>query len=339
MARYIPPHPKKGSPEAKAWGAKMRKARAGKIRHLGRIREEEFFGKMSKDNPRSPRYDLVCTANGCVFLKEGLTKKAANLEGGSHANLYQHSVSVVRHTPKAKRNPGAAFHEGMARVAEKYRRTAPTATERHFYKGVEVAHRDSAKASRRVSQLNPSDYRTWTVIVGTRTQPKVLRKTKRGIEWQVQKEATAWRVLKRQGELVHSVGEFVTLPEALNVVDRSLNNPLAVFSLPPNPGRRHGKFRSCVKKVRRSLRKYRRPGDPKAICGAALNPPRSVRARVAGVVYNDVHEVRAEKTAHPRLKGRYKHPFKRASGVKLLALDNGDLLLHSTRGKPLWERA
>lgn len=64
------------------------------------------------------------------------------------------------------------------------------------------------------------------------------------------------------------------------------------------------------------------------------NPARELRTTVAGVVYNRCLEVRAEKTGYQ--PGLYRHPFSRKSGVQILALDNGDLLLHSTRGVKLW---
>jgi len=64
------------------------------------------------------------------------------------------------------------------------------------------------------------------------------------------------------------------------------------------------------------------------------NPPKSIRATVAGVVYSRCLEIRAEKTKFK--PGLYRHPFARKSGVQILALDNGDLLIHSTRGVNLW---
>lgn len=62
---------------------------------------------------------------------------------------------------------------------------------------------------------------------------------------------------------------------------------------------------------------------------AIYNPP----ANVAGTVYNKAIEIRAEKTGGP-LKGRYKHVF--GKNVKILGLDNGDVLIHHTGGKRLW---
>lgn len=64
------------------------------------------------------------------------------------------------------------------------------------------------------------------------------------------------------------------------------------------------------------------------------NPPRRTCHTIDGVVYNDVHEVKAEKTGY--MPGLYKHPFE--EGSRMLALDSGGLLIENTRGKKLWKR-
>ncbi len=126
-----------------------------------------------------------------------------------------------------------------------------------------------------------------------------------------------------------------------------------------NPGRPHGTFTRCVKKVRQSMKEHCRTGSPKKICGAAIarktglvtqhknpiilnstprrNPPRDVHANVAGILYHRCLEIRAEKTSAKGLKGLYYHPFLERSQVCILALDNGDLLIHSKIGEALWK--
>lgn len=66
------------------------------------------------------------------------------------------------------------------------------------------------------------------------------------------------------------------------------------------------------------------------------NPPKRIMASVAGVLYNRCLEIRAEKTLG-RHKGLWYHPFKKESEVQILALDTGDLLIHSRNGKFLWK--
>ena len=83
-----------------------------------------------------------------------------------------------------------------------------------------------------------------------------------------------------------------------------------------------------------SGKKTRPRKNPLAVFGIG-NPPRSVHATVEGVVYSRCLEIRAEKTKFK--PGLYRHPFSRKAGVQILALDTGDLLVHSTRGVNLWE--
>lgn len=69
------------------------------------------------------------------------------------------------------------------------------------------------------------------------------------------------------------------------------------------------------------------------------NPPKSIHANVMGILYKRVLEIRAEKTSPGPHQGLWYHPFGRNSDVQLLALDNGDLLVHSKAGKKLWREA
>lgn len=116
MSRYIPEHPKKGSPEAYAWAEKMRAARAKKkrlahtIREAGRKTEREFFG------PGGP-----------------LEVKA-----------------LKRH----KLNPGAKWHKGEEDVAYRYKKQAKDQLEKAFFAGVEAAHQTSGSAARKMG-MNP----------------------------------------------------------------------------------------------------------------------------------------------------------------------------------------
>lgn len=77
--------------------------------------------------------------------------------------------------------------------------------------------------------------------------------------------------------------------------------------------------------------------NPLAVFGLG-NPPNHVSAKVAGIIYRRCVEVKAEKLGKFQ-KGFWRHPFDASSQVHVLALDNGDILLHSVAGIRLWERA
>lgn len=63
---------------------------------------------------------------------------------------------------------------------------------------------------------------------------------------------------------------------------------------------------------------------------AVYNPP---TPKVVGTIYNKAIEIRAKKTGSD-LAGKYKHVF--GKNVKILGLDNGDVVIHHTGGKRLW---
>lgn len=256
---------KKGSAEAKAWAKRMllHRIKKASIRTAGTMAERHFFG------PKG------------VFAKAGHTQHLKNPKLSTpEKHMIRIALDTVRHPDKAllggpsveeaeailrrygvpfKRNPGAVWHEGMERVAARYGRDASTKEEKLLFKGVEVAHRDSARAARRM-KMNPK-----------KAQVYARRKA----------------VYRPRFERTRS-GAFRT----------ARNNPLAVFTLG--------------------------------------NPPQRINVGIAGIVYNRCLEIRAEKTGYK--KGLYRHPFSRKSEVRIFALDNGDLLIHSTRNVRLWKR-
>lgn len=81
-------------------------------------------------------------------------------------------------------------------------------------------------------------------------------------------------------------------------------------------------------KKMQAARKKRR-GTPKD------NPSRIYSGTIKGVIYNRIIEIRAEKTVYK--PGLYKHPFH--CEAQVLAMDNGDLLIRSVDGTPLWAEA
>jgi len=116
MSRYIPEHPKKGSTEAYAWAERMRQAREKKKRLAYKIREAGRKTEQEFFGPGGP-----------------LAPK----------NLKKHKL-----------NPGAEWHTGMEQAARRYRKDAETNTEKHIYAGMEIAHKDSAAAAKRLG-MNP----------------------------------------------------------------------------------------------------------------------------------------------------------------------------------------
>lgn len=124
MSRFIPEHPKKGTAEAYAWAEKMRAAREKKKRLRHQIRQAGLATEQEFFGPGGP-----------------LAPKAVK---------------------KHRLNPGAAWHEGMAQVAGRYRKQAPTQTEKHIFAGMEQAHKDSASAAKKLG-MNPMKSSRWLV--------------------------------------------------------------------------------------------------------------------------------------------------------------------------------
>ncbi len=264
----------KGSTEALAWGKKMRE-----IRRAGKKTERAFFGPRGVfakaehakhvKNPIEPHPDFTITEHpvhgggksyGILWYIDGVHSVGFSTAQEAYNNAVRH---VHRHPGKyGKGNPGEAWHEGMQHVAARYGRDAGTREEKILFKGVEVAHRDSAKAARRM-KMNP------------KRRPSLA------------KHRTV-----RPGE-----GRFPMSAVFSGKEKPVKKNPLAVFTLG--------------------------------------NPPTRINTGIAGIVYNICHEIRAEKTGFK--KGLYRHPFSRKSGVQILALDNGDLLIHSTAKVRLWK--
>lgn len=189
-------------------------------------------------------------------------------------------------------------------------RAAGLRTERQFFgPGGEFEDERAAK-----QRTNPKPYRhegpTWGAIVDYLKHEGWKPRGKKGVAsfgrhtgglYQVlQLEARAWRVL------YSTVVTFTT---------RSL-------------GTYKDLDRAVIAANRQASEYLRKKKNPKR------NPP-----GVAGVMYNKVHEVQAEKTGQHKHKGLWYHPFKGKSQVEMLALDNGDILLHSKGGKKLWRKA
>lgn len=146
----------------------------------------------------------------------------------------------------------------------------------------------------------------------------------------LQLEARAWRVLYRTpltGATL-SLGTYKQLDSAMIAANRQASDWM---------GKKNPITHKTALRYAKEIVKHERAGmreNPITVIG---NPPDEVRANVAGVMYNRVHEVQAEKTGAHKHKGFWYHPFKGKSDVQMLALDSGDILLHSKAGKKLWK--
>lgn len=206
----------------------------------------------------------------------------------------------------------------------------------------------------------------WGLTVGTLANPRVFSRLKNGYLHIIQLEATGWRLLEAnrgmgQREMI-SIGVFPLLTDATLRASRRLRK---------NPGEAWHKKQAdeagvmdkrAAKKKRQDLSDFyhgkevahresefmarslqQNPiaafslGNPGRKKRVRQNPPNTVNAKIAGIIYARCIEVRAEKTAFK--PGLYRHPFSRKSQVQVLALDNGDLLLHSATGAKLWKEA
>lgn len=143
MSRFIPEHPKKGSVEAYAWAAKMQEARAKKKRLRHTIRQAGLKTEQEFFGPGGP-----------------LAPKA---------------------TRKHKLNPGKAWHEEAAYIASKRVAQGQGATEKALYKGMQVAHEDSARAAKKLG-MNPKHITTKQIeamielgILKGKPEPKVKK--------------------------------------------------------------------------------------------------------------------------------------------------------------------
>lgn len=114
MPRHIPEHPQKGSVEAYEWAERMRQARQKKARTKAAVREAGQLTEMQFFGP-----------------------------GGS-----------LEVKPRSTRNPGKRYHDAAAAVAGRYRKGAANNQERALYAGMEIAHKDSAKAAKNLG-MNP----------------------------------------------------------------------------------------------------------------------------------------------------------------------------------------
>lgn len=340
MSRHIPEHPKKGSVAAYEWAERMRQARQKKARTKARVREAGQLTEMQFFGP-----------------------------GGS-----------LEAKPRTQKNPGARYHEEAAQIAGRYRKDGASNTDRALYAGMEIAHKDSAKAARKL-HMNPrrpqprkafhlydnltrkivETFKTaneaFDVISSQRLNRKrfvvtdefMLRIKKRTPEVFIENltRQCAW-CKKAMGETIpysdtrptHGICE-ACLKKEMKAAQKITKNP-HMFSSRwevvrlkdgatqemsyQSASRFYGKSGYDVRMIALKKPKKRITKNPIAV----YNPP---APKVAGVIYNKAIEIRAKKTGSD-LAGKYKHVF--GKNVKILGLDNGDVVIHHTGGKRLW---
>lgn len=201
--------------------------------------------------------------------------------------------------PKATRkhslNPGAKWHQGEEDVAYRYKKDAKDQLEKAFFAGVEAAHKTSGSAARKMG-MNPLIKSKPEWFYDAASQSYILD-TGKGGTYQIRRQGNAYRYSFVTGSEVQYIRDAGTVNEAMDSIDRTYGK----------------KFKRCIKK------------NPIAV----FNPP-----KVAGTIYNNAIEIKAQKTGGP-LKGHYKHIFD-SKKVKILGLTDGTVLLQHTEGKPLW---
>lgn len=319
-------HLKKGSPEAKAWGERMRAMRGKRKRsnpkggysgtlklptyidravamvlHDGpRVLDWEWDRRMSPENKKH-FHDFL------VSVHHPLAYEAGTPEQRFKRFILEYVMPYIEKNPprnRARRNPGAAWHAQKRKESHSFdtqMRRGKKPTLAMFYHGKEVAHSESEMKARELG-MNPSASRRWVLW------DRHLSKTSYGNFTTKQQVLSLYDTLNREfpGRYEIMTRKAASLKEMQRAHTR---NPLAVYGL-GNPKKRR---------------------IPSRVNGR-------VNTSVAGILYHRCLEVRAEKTVGGPgfTPGLYRHPFARNSGVQILALDNGDLLLHSTRGKRLW---
>lgn len=359
MARYIPPHPKKGSPEAYAWAERMRKLRKQSRKRnaatLGNPNDFQYTGTL-----KLPPYVMSAVSQylyeGTRGLdwtwfhvmseadRKGFDKFLVSIqhplayEAGTPESRFKRFVRdyVMPYVQRANRNPGAAWHARKEREARAQDRAAKKQWQKDFFHGKATAHLESGLAARAMG-MNPKQSDYWVYAKG-------------GV----------WHIVKQLPPGTRGPGPFASKKDAKQWIQRLYEQSGGMSPGKSNPGRPPKRwFRSCVKQVSRRIPQVR---DPKAVCGSLWhrkaspaakasavrrerenpiaiyglgNPGARISAKVEGIIYNRVIEIRAEKTGYR--PGLYRHPFSKASKVCLLALDNGDILVHSKAGKKLWK--
>lgn len=168
------------------------------------------------------------------------------------------------------------------------------------------------------------------------------------------------KVVNRAGETLNILGPYPSKEYADKVAIREREMGFFTYSYKMNPGENpgalwHQEAATVAGRFRRSGHNAEEKAlyagmetahldSAKAAKKMGMNPKKRMKknpiaiynppAQVAGTIYENAIEIRAEKKGGP-LKGRYKHIFG-SNKVKILGLKDGTVLLQHKEGKPLW---
>lgn len=271
----------------------------------------------------------------------------------------------------ARNNPGARWHDSKQREADQLDRAATKKWQQDFYHGKSVAHSESALAAKSLG-MNPrlretlaARYRpgkglelSWgnearlspprIRFVASRGWVDIRQSFASPEDWEqvvadAMQHPNTWA--KRSASLTNPRRPHGTFRSCVRQVSRQrprARDPKAVCGATLSRKYPLAQWEKDVRKTKKMPPFQPRPGryrtrkNPIAIYG--LGNPRlngRINAKIEGVIYNRVVEVKAQKTGYQ--PGYYRHTFSRKNQVKIFGLDNGDLLLHSTAGVKLWQ--
>lgn len=252
------------------------------------------------------------------------------------------------------RNPGASWHKRKQVEAKQSRTHSYGTSMKSFYAGKVAAHAESELEAKTLG-MNPHR----RPLVESAARELLLFAQNDGMLYKLRGEPIILNLVKKWNKGAYDPKKAVDLwmywaTDAAKRYDRS-GDGLKIFS----PATRYAVAEMQESHIREefSLGNYGAiKKNPISVLGLGNpNPGHSMRlkrgrthlfkhaklvalnAKVEGVIYNRVIEIKAQKTSWE--KGYYRHPFGRKSKAQILALDNGDLLIHSTNGTPLWDRA
>jgi len=357
-------HPAKGSREAKAWAAKMKKAR---IRAAGKRTEKQYFGphgevqtsiykKIDKRRREHPEHFIG-----------GMPKNPRRLRRNAKGDY----SGVLKLPSYIDRAVAFVLHDGPKVLDWEWDRRMSPENKKHFHDFLVSVHHPLAYEAGTPEQRfkrfimeyvmpriekNPKDFQNieksgfhrgeyvgygggvWRIVrygkgwnAGRQGEPRA-HFTAPTLE-EVSKILTTYAEKKNPGKAWHEREASY----AHDYVRESKDPDEKVFYAGVESA--HRISASAAHKLKMNPKKERviRPRhskNPLAVFGVG-NPPKRVSIGVAGVLYSRCLEIRAEKLKYK--PGLYKHPFTRKAGVQILALDSGDLLVHSTAKVNLWK--